>query len=174
MAHKTESKVLGIVWCIEFWREKGFQDPEVSGSVGVMTGRTVLVVNRSMMIAFFRQQFLHVGDGSAFLVFVFLVVTREAEIHGGVVKLLRKCGNMRIMTGQAVSLRCHTTMRNADFVHLALLVCMAGKTYPLGVLPLQAKLEGAAMRIMTFSAAFRHWTMDVFFSCKFIFFVGMT
>ena len=173
VAHETESEIVRIIGGIELWCKKFTQDAEVVRAVGIMAGGAVLVFNGAVVIGIFGEEGFHVGHRFSIRVPVFPVMAGEAEVHGGKIELLGKRRDMGIVAGQTALLRCQSAMLHGDTGYFLLFARMTGKTEALGAFTLQAELEVTAVWAVTFYTAFGDRTMDVFFACKLVLFVGV-
>lgn len=90
MAHETEGKIVVLIGGIEFFRKERPKNAEIAGTVGVMAGRAVFILDGPVVTLVLGQKGFHVGDFFTILVCVFPVMAGEAEVHGCIVELLWK------------------------------------------------------------------------------------
>lgn len=121
--------------------------------MGVMTGRTVFIYDRAVMAAIFLQQYFHVRHRGPVCMFILLVMTGKAEIHGRLVELLGKRRDVRVMTGQTAFVRGEAAVFYRDLGYFILLVGMTGKAEALGALRRQVEFKVAAVGTVTLDTA---------------------
>jgi len=103
--------------------------------------------------------------------FILFVMTGKAEIHGRLVKLLGKRGNVGVMTGQATPVRRKSAMFYRNLCDLILLVGMTGKAEALGTLGRQIEFKVTAVGAVTLDATIRNRAVHKFLAGKLLLFV---
>ena len=135
MAHETEFVVACLVGCIEKLREIFPQHSEVVGTVGIVTGRTIILPYRSVVVLVLLQNCLHIGEFHLAVLAVFPVVTAQAEFGRLHDQLIGIISDMGIVTGKAFLVRIESVMFYFGLCDMFFLVVMAGETeisFPVG------------------------------------------
>ncbi|MDD3813189.1 MAG: hypothetical protein PHZ02_00975 [Desulfocapsaceae bacterium] len=105
--------------------------------------------------------------------FILFVMAGKTEIHGRLIKLLRKRGSVWVMTSQAAPVCCKAAVFYRNLGDFILLVGMTGKAEGLGAFCRQIEFKVAAVGAMALDTTICNGAMNKLLAGKFLLLVGV-
>lgn len=81
MTHKAECIVVRIIACIEERWEIFPQNPEIIGTMGIVTTGTIFLRNWPVMVGILGQKVLHIREAAARCLWILAIMASKAKVH---------------------------------------------------------------------------------------------